>query len=171
MDVRGTTYTTFDELEHYCRCVAGSIGRLCLGVFAPPDPEPAAPLADALGIALQLTNILRDVVEDDQRGRTYLPKEDLASFGVLKIEHNDDPLFAALIRFEAARADQWYRTGLGVLAHLDRRSAACTAAMSGIYRGLLHRIAARPERVLTGRVRLPGWHKAAVAARALTVGR
>jgi phytoene synthase len=80
-DVRGTAYLTFSDLEHYCRCVAGSIGRLSLGVFGTRDPSVAAPLADALGVALQLTNILRDIREDLRYGRVYLPADDLARFG------------------------------------------------------------------------------------------
>jgi 15-cis-phytoene synthase len=80
-DVRGTTYRTFAQLEHYCRCVAGSIGRLSLGVFGCADPAVAEPLADSLGVALQLTNILRDIREDLGNGRVYLPAEDLERFG------------------------------------------------------------------------------------------
>jgi phytoene synthase len=80
-DVRGVTYYTFDDLLHYCRCVAGSIGRLSLGVFGTADPEQAVPLADSLGVALQLTNILRDIREDYASGRVYLPAEDFERFG------------------------------------------------------------------------------------------
>jgi len=80
-DVRGVSYATFDDLLHYCRCVAGSIGRLSLGVFGTSDPEQAVPLADSLGVALQLTNILRDIREDYATGRVYLPAEDFARFG------------------------------------------------------------------------------------------
>jgi phytoene synthase len=80
-DVRGVTYRTFDQLEHYCRCVAGSIGRLSLGVFGCAEPAVAEPLADSLGVALQLTNILRDIREDLGNGRVYLPAEDLRRFG------------------------------------------------------------------------------------------
>ena len=83
MDVRGRRYATFDELIRYCRCVAGSIGRLCLGVFGCADMDAAMPLADALGIALQQTNILRDIREDLVNGRVYLPAEDLDRFGVV----------------------------------------------------------------------------------------
>ena len=80
-DVRGTSYQTFEDLLHYCRCVAGSIGRLSLGIFGTSgDPEEASRLADSLGVALQLTNILRDIREDYQNGRVYLPAEDLAKF-------------------------------------------------------------------------------------------
>jgi phytoene synthase len=80
MDVDGTTYDSFDELVAYCRRVAGSIGRLCVSVFGPGD-EGAGQLADDLGVALQLTNILRDVREDAAQGRTYLPVEDLTWLG------------------------------------------------------------------------------------------
>ena len=114
MDVRGTTYNTIDDLVQYCRCVAGSVGRLSLGVFdpvlSPSDLAGAAELADALGVALQLTNILRDVREDLGIGRVYLPKQDLALFGCEVTTRPDgtlDPAEGALvevIRFEAARA-------------------------------------------------------------------
>ena len=80
MDVRGTTYETFDDLVVYCRRVAGTSGRLTLGVFGANNMERAAPLADALGVALQLTNILRDVREDYRNDRIYLPREDLRRF-------------------------------------------------------------------------------------------
>ncbi len=80
-DVRGTSYATFADLEHYCRCVAGSIGRLSLGVFGSADLATASPLADSLGVALQVTNILRDIREDLGNGRVYLPAADLARFG------------------------------------------------------------------------------------------
>lgn len=173
MDVRGTTYDTFDELVGYCRRVAGSIGRLSLGVFGADDPAAAAPLADRLGIALQQTNILRDVREDTLAGRVYLPRADVARFGVtLRIERDGSlggppERLAALVRAAAVRADGWYAEGLRLLAHLDRRSAACAAAMAGIYRRLLHRIAADPAAVLAGRMSLPAREKVVVAARSL----
>jgi 15-cis-phytoene synthase len=88
-DVRGTTYRTFDDLLHYCRCVAGSIGRLSLGVFGTQDKESAVPLADSLGVALQLTNILRDIREDYANGRVYLPAEDFERFGASLPPGND----------------------------------------------------------------------------------
>ncbi|MCW3840538.1 presqualene diphosphate synthase HpnD [Micromonospora yasonensis] len=174
-DVTGRRYDSFDDLVWYCRCVAGSIGRLSLGVFGATDPGRAAPLADALGVALQLTNILRDLVEDRATGRIYLPAADLDRFGCsLRLEgagFTDPPeRLAALVRFQAGRAAAWYDTGLRLLPLLDRRSAACTAAMAGIYRRLLARIAADPLAVTRSRVSLPGREKAWVAARAL-VGR
>ncbi len=174
-DVRGTTYATFDDLLCYCRCVAGSIGRLSLGVFGAADPRVAAPLADALGVALQLTNILRDISEDHAGGRVYLPAEDIERFGCELGPGSPAPAadpggFADLVRFEAGRARDWYSTGLGLLPLLDRRSAACTAAMAGIYRRLLDRIAAAPAVAVSGRMSLPGWEKAWVAARSLAGG-
>jgi phytoene synthase len=171
-DVRGTSYTTFGELEHYCRCVAGSIGRLSLGVFGSRDLGTAEPLADALGIALQLTNILRDIREDLINGRVYLPAEDLERFGAVLRPDRADALAGEhglqdVVRFEARRAFGWYATGVRLLPLLDRRSAACTGAMSGIYLRLLKQIAAAPAAALRRRQSLPGKEKAMVAARAL----
>ena len=174
MDVTGRRYQTFDDLVGYCRCVAGSIGRLCLGVFG-SRPDPQAPqYADALGIALQQTNILRDIREDLVNGRVYLPQQDLDLFGVELVLDEQGALadkdggLAALIRFSAERARSWYADGLRLIPLLDRRSAASAAAMSGIYRRLLERIEAQPALVYDRRLALSGWQKAGVAARALT---
>ena len=173
-DVRGTTYTTWEDLHHYCRCVAGSIGRLSLGIFGMPDPRhdpvQASGLADELGVALQLTNILRDIREDYGNGRVYLPAEDLAKFDCDPATLNSaepHPEFVKLIEFEVERARDWYATGMRLLPLLDRRSAACTGAMAGIYRRLLERIAAEPAAVLRGRMSLSGREKAIVAVQAL----
>ncbi|HET9691765.1 MAG TPA: squalene/phytoene synthase family protein [Acidimicrobiales bacterium] len=174
MDVRGATYATFDELVGYCRRVAGTVGRLSLAVYGVPEatrPD-ADPLADDLGVALQLTNILRDVVEDrDRMGRVYLPADDLARFGVSPDVRGSDDDLAALVSWSALRAAAWYDRGLGLLPMLDRRPRACTAAMAGIYRRLLDRIVADPLAVTRGRVSLPTVGKVAVAVRALSVGR
>ena len=170
-DVRGTSYQTFDDLLYYCRCVAGSIGRLSLGIFGTShDAAAAAELADSLGVALQLTNILRDIREDQQTGRVYLPAEDLAKFDCdpATLDQPEQPGFVRLVEFEAERARDWYATGWKLLALLDRRSAACTGAMAGIYRRLLDRIAADPAAVLRGRMSLSGREKATVAVKALT---
>lgn len=200
-DVRGTAYRTLADLVGYCRQVAGSVGRLSLGVFAGaggPEvgaplpieqmldlaPEPAtadrltdAELADVLGVALQLTNILRDVLEDRRNDRIYLPKQDLQRFGVrLRLSDverdgvgfdDERAALAGLIRFEAARAGRWYTVGLQLLPRLDHRSAACTGAMAGIYHALLRRIWRDPLAVTRGRMSLPAGRKALVAARAL----
>ena len=187
-DVRGTTYRTFDDLLHSSRCVAGSIGRLSLGVFGTADVATAAPLADALGVALQLTNILRDIREDYLGGRIYLPAEDFERFGCSLGSGalqpgapghgpsqpgpgdgaNGDKL-AALVEFEAERASAWYAKGLTLIPLLDWRSAASAGAMAGIYHRLLERIAATPRVVLERRMSLSAGEKALVAARSLVV--
>jgi phytoene synthase len=171
MDCTKSRYETFEELAVYCRCVAGSIGRLSLGVFGVVDEgraAEAAMLADTLGIALQVTNILRDVVEDrTTMGRVYLPAEDLARFGCEQDGSGPLENMAALVRFEAERAKSLYEEGLRLLDLLDHRSRACVAAMAGIYRRLLVRIDAEPAAVLRTRVSLPAWEKAWVAARSL----
>ncbi|MFD3694806.1 presqualene diphosphate synthase HpnD [Streptomyces sp. NPDC058646] len=179
MDVRGETYETWDDLKAYCRCVAGAIGRLSLGVFgtvhtAVPgsDASRAGEYADTLGLALQLTNILRDVREDAANGRTYLPAEDLAKFGCSEGFHGDRAPagadFAGLVHHEVRRARALFVEGYRLLPLLDRRSGACVAAMAGIYRRLLDRIEREPEAVLRGRVSLPTHEKAYVAVRGLS---
>ncbi len=174
-DVNETSYETFDDLLHYCRCVAGSIGRLSLGIYGRTQPARQDKMADDLGVALQLTNILRDVREDYRNGRVYLPREDLVKFGC-EIEPGGTELFpaqeqrarfASLVDFEAARAREWYGSGLRLLATIDRRSAACTGAMAGIYRRLLDKIAGNPGAVLSGRMSLPAGEKVLVALQAL----
>jgi 15-cis-phytoene synthase len=178
MDLAGTTYESFEELLVYCRRVAGAIGRVCLAIFglrdgAGTDPERAQQLADELGVALQLTNILRDVREDAQIGRVYLPGEDLRRFGVtVRTGSEDGPLdgdaqlerLSALVRFECERARQWFDRGITLAGMLDRRSAACVLAMAGIYRRLLERIEQQPAEVAHRRVTLPAHEKAWVAA-------
>jgi len=167
-DVRGTSYGTFEDLLHYCRCVAGSIGRLSLGIYGTSgDAEQAAQLADSLGVALQLTNILRDIREDHQNGRVYLPSEDLAKFDVALDAPSQSAQFSRLVEFEVERARDWYATGMRLMPMLDWRSAACTGAMAGIYRRLLERIAAQPAGVLRGRMSLSTGEKAVVAVKAL----
>jgi 15-cis-phytoene synthase len=205
MDVRGVDYEEFDELVLYCRRVAGAVGRVCLAIFglrgdAGVQPAGAERLADDLGVALQLTNILRDVAEDARNGRVYLPAEDLRRFGVIAAGEQTSPdrgraaqVLAAtsatapatdgreqdpsaedplrqLIRFEAARARVWFDRGMELVPLLDRRSAACVLAMAGIYRRLLDRIDARPQDAMRRRMSLPIREKAWVAARGMITG-
>ena len=172
MDVRGQTYETFDDLVLYCRRVAGTVGRLCLGIYGATDLARASRLADDLGVALQQTNVLRDVREDLLNGRTYLPAADLRSHGVTLAVHDGvlggpAPQLQALVRAGAHRAQEWYDASLPLLDLLDRRSAACTAAMAGIYVRLNRRIAADPAAISRERISLPASEKAVVAVRAL----
>ena len=171
MDVRGTVYETFDELVVYCRRVAGTVGRLSLGVAGAENMHRASPLVDALGVALQLTNILRDVREDLQTGRVYLPREDLRRFDcTLDLDAPPSPRFGEMMRFQTGRAAGWFDEGLRLRPLLDARSSACAGAMAGIYRRLLRRIEHDPAAVLRGRVALPTWEKALVAAHSLVGG-
>jgi phytoene synthase len=183
MDVGGASYERFEDLVLYCRRVAGVIGRLCLAIFGTREGARAAGavradvLADDLGVALQLTNILRDVREDAMHARVYLPSEDLARFGMPGA--GSDPLRAVesllegarspdrLMRFECERAREWFERGLRLVPLLDRRSAACVLAMAGIYRRLLDRIESQPRRALAKRMTLPAWEKAWVALASL----
>jgi 15-cis-phytoene synthase len=168
MDVVGTRYETFDELVVYSRAVAGSIGRLCVGIFGASDMDRAVPLADDLGVAMQITNVLRDVREDYARGRVYLPAEDLRRFGCAEnLEQCPPEASAALVRFEAARGREWFARGLELLPLLDSRSRACVRAMTGIYRRILGQIDRDPQQIMRRRVSLPPWEKAWVAARSL----
>jgi 15-cis-phytoene synthase len=161
-------YDTFGQLVGYCRQVAGSIGRLSVAVFGTRDTDAAMPLADDLGVALQLTNILRDVVEDRERGRVYLPREDLERFGC-----PPDPLaapteaLAELIRDAARRNRVWYSRADGLTDLLDTRSAACVTAMTSVYQRILDRIERSPHEVLRGRITLGASDKLDVARAAL----
>jgi phytoene synthase len=167
MDARGTEYETFSELLVYCRCVAGSIGRLALGVFDASDRKRADRLADGLGVALQIGNILRDLSEDLPAGRVYLPREDLARFGVSVRDGRLVGPAELVVAFEAQRGLGWLEQGLELVPLLDRRSASCVLAMTGAYRRLLERIAAKPAVPLRRRPSLRSWEKGWVLARSL----
>jgi phytoene synthase len=169
MDVRGVRYDSFDQLVSYCRLVAGSIGRLSLAIFG-SDDEHAVALADDLGVALQLTNILRDVREDRGNGRVYLPAADAAVVGCRSDLGGPPEEVAALVAFECQRAREWFTRGMDLLALLDRRSRACVGVMAGIYRRLLDRIEADPLAVTQRRLSLPTTEKLWIAGRCLVAG-
>jgi 15-cis-phytoene synthase len=166
MDVMGTSYESFEELLGYCRRVAGSIGRLCLAIFGARDQQHARLLAEDLGVAMQLANILRDLREDAGNGRVYLPREDLVRYQISTDGRFDgeEGQLDALIRFQARRAGEWFERGLELVPLLDRRSGACVLAMTNIYRGVLVRIESDPGRASKERVSLPIWEKLWVAA-------
>lgn len=167
LDARGAVYDTWAQTEHYCRCVAGSIGRLALGVFETFDRARATVLADDLGVALQIGNIVRDLSEDIPLGRSYLPREDLDRFGCTVGDGRLDGPAELLVAFEAQRGLEWLDRGVALLPLLDRRSAVCVAALSSPYGRLLRRMAARPETVLQARPRLGKVEKGLVLARSM----
>jgi phytoene synthase len=163
MDLTVAEYPTFDRLREYCYRVAGTVGLTCLHVFGFDDPH-APDLAEKLGIAFQLTNILRDVPKDYEMGRVYLPLEDLAQFGVPPESLARGPLtreLRALLEHEAARAWNFYREGVELipLVHEDARVAR-------IYSSLLRRIEARGYDVFSERVRLGAPEKTGILVRA-----
>ncbi len=154
-------YATFEQLHDYCRKVASTVGLVCLSVWGYEGGEATRRLAEQRGIALQLTNILRDLVEDAQRDRLYLPAEDLARFELdsdelmhLLKQRQRDGRLERLMRFEACRAAAYYDASLPLEARLAADARATCWAMMRIYRGLLEKIAADPLSVLARRVRL-----------------
>src|SRR5439155_17968441 len=148
-DLEQTRYADFDELRAYCTKVAGAVGVCCVAVYGSEDVE----RAETLGIALQLINIIRDVREDWELGRVYLPQDELASFGVTEADiasgRVTDP-WRALMTFQAARARAYLQDGLGLLRSLDGRSALCVSTFGGLYRATLERIEARGFDVFGG---------------------
>ena len=152
-DTEQDRYTDFAELDGYCRRVAGAVGVACVAVYGSDDVERAA----TLGVALQLINIMRDVREDWELGRVYLPQDELSAYGV----SDDDiavgragPEWRALMAFQASRARAHLEEGLGLLQSLDSRSAACVSTFAGLYRATLDRIESRGFDVVDGTVRL-----------------
>jgi phytoene synthase len=169
-DVRGADYATFEQLELYCRRVAGSIGRLTIGVLDPVERARAAALGDDLGVALQIGNILRDVREDLASGRRYLPREDLERFGCSYAERGIDGPVELVLAFEAQRGLGYLERGLQLLELLDRRGAASVYALAGGYGRLLRRIASHPTLPLGQRLSLRPWEKTVVLAESLVRG-
>ena len=168
MDAEKPRYASWEELREYCRCVAGSVGLACTAVYGPSDPATAGPQAEALGLALQQINIMRDVAEDWQLGRVYLPQDELARFGVSEPDIASgrvSPAWRTLMEHQAVRAETLMRAGLGLLPLLDRRSALCVRAFAGIYRGLLVQMRGRGYDVFSQRPQLSAVGKVrAVAA-------
>lgn len=155
-DLHRARYATWSDLREYCRLVASVVGRMCVRIFGYTAAE-ALEHADDLGLALQLTNILRDVREDAARGRIYLPEDELARFGISEsdlLRGRCGPGWPQLVRFEATRASRLYSSGLRVLDYIPRRSAVCVKTMAGIYERILGKIEANPWLPLSARASL-----------------
>ncbi len=173
MDLSRTRYQTFEDLRPYCYRVASALGLICIEIFGYRNPS-AKTYAENLGLALQLTNILRDVREDAARGRIYLPLEDLARFNVSEDEilggvYSSN--FVSLMDFEAKRARELYAAAQMALAAEDRSTLLTAEAMRLIYGALLERIIKSNYRVLDRRHRLSGPHKLYLVGRAWAEGR
>ena len=168
MDLTVTSYATFGDLLGYMDGSAAVIGELMLPILEPCDPAATGHARD-LGIAFQLTNFCRDVAEDLDRGRTYLPQEDLDRFGARDAlgRRTVTPEWRALLRFEIDRIRGYYRSADLGIPMLPPVSARCIAGARSLYGGILDRIEAADYDVFGSRVRVPGWRKVAVAARVL----
>ena len=156
MDLERSRYIDFVELERYCHCVAGVVGLLSAEIFGYVNPATKHYARD-LGIAFQLTNIIRDVGEDARRGRIYLPQDELASHGVtatslLRLEPSD--AVTALMADQVARARRWHARALEALPDEDRRTQRPGLSMAAIYRTLLDEIERDGYRVLEHRIAL-----------------
>ena len=167
MDLDHARYPTFDALSGYCRRVASAVGLICLEIFGYRDPT-ARDYADSLGMALQLTNIIRDVAVDLRRGRVYLPAEHLARFGVSV----DDlaagtvtPAIRDLLRFECQEARKLYAKATQQLPPVDRRSLVAAEIMGAIYFAILRRIERSGYDVFSRRIRVPRPTRAVIALR------
>ena len=166
-DLEPRRVETFDELYHYCYQVASVVGLTIIHIFGFESPR-ALELAEKCGIAFQLTNILRDVREDAERGRVYLPADDLARFNVTieEIRRGDESdRFRALMDFEWSRAAAFYEDSRPLIALVDKGSRSSLWALIEIYSRLLHRIRRLGYPVLRKRVRVPTWEKVWIVAR------
>ena len=166
MDLTVRRFRTFDELRRYCYGVASTVGLICIEIFGYRDGEQARRHAEDLGIALQLTNILRDIREDAQRDRIYIPQDELERFGCAEADIFGSVAngpFQQLLQFQVERARDYFARGRKLLPLLPRRSRACAAVLQGIYSQMLARIESRPSDVLRGRVSLSGRQKLALA--------
>ena len=161
MDLTIASYATFDRLREYCYRVAGTVGLTCIHVFEFQDAR-APDLAEKLGIAFQLTNILRDLPEDSRMGRVYLPQEDLDRFGVRAAELTGTavgPGLRELLRFEAERAWGFYREGAPLLDLIAHDSRAALWALVRVYSGILAKVEARDYDVFSARPALSAAEK------------
>jgi len=168
MDSYRTRYQSWEELREYCSLVASSVGRMCIRIFGCTNDAVAFARADDLGLAMQLTNCLRDVREDATLGRVYLPQEDLRRFGVAEqslLDGQPSPGWNRLVAFEAQRARMLFASGLRVLECIPRRPAVCVRTMASIYERILARIEEAPELPLRKRISLSKTEKLTVMLR------
>ncbi|TFZ08693.1 presqualene diphosphate synthase HpnD [Ramlibacter humi] len=173
MDLTQTRYLDFPTLERYCHLVAGIVGEVSARIFGQTQPR-TTEYAHKLGLAFQLTNIIRDVGEDAMRGRIYLPINELQQFDVKAheiVQRQYSDRFAALMNYQAARARRLYQEALALLPAEDRRAQKPGLMMASIYRTLLREIEADDFRVLNQRVSLTPLRKFWLAWKVQALGR
>ena len=168
-DLLQKQYETFDDLYNYCYKVASVVGLVCLAIWGHDGQADNAKLAEHRGIAFQLTNILRDLVEDAQRGRVYLPAQEMRRYNITAqalAQRQAEPGFDDMMNFQIQRAQDYYQRSASLEQRINPQCAPTCWAMTRIYQGLLNAIARRPRNVLKKRVRLSAVHKLAIAAQA-----
>jgi 15-cis-phytoene synthase len=174
MDLHGASYATWEDLRVYCHRVASVVGLVSIEIFGCRDPR-SREYAGHLGLALQLTNILRDVGQDlANGGRIYLPAEDLARFDVSAADlaaHRSDERFLALMEFEAVRARGFFDQAEHALPAVDRCALVAAQIMAAIYRRLLEKMQRDGFRVFDHRYTLPKWQKLALILRTMAATR
>lgn len=170
MDLTVSTYATWDDLLVYMDGSAAVIGEMMLPILGPDDPAAALRPARDLGFAFQLTNFLRDVGEDLDRGRVYLPQDDLARFGADPARRVADDAWVALMRFEIERARALYASAAEGIPLLPPASARCVRSALVLYSGIVDAIEEAGHDVFRRRARVPTWRKLATVARASFLG-
>lgn len=169
MDLSPRPFATFDDLQVYCYHVASAVGLCCIHVWGyHSDGGRAEAMAESCGLALQLTNIIRDVGEDARNGRAYLPQEDMERHGVTPADltaGSTSPALKKLLAFEASRAYEEYERAKPLAALIEPEGRPVLQTIAGIYRALLDTMAERDFEVLSRRVSVPKWRKVAIAAR------
>ena len=168
-DLTVATYETWEDLVAYMEGSAAVIGEMMLPVLRPRSPEAFEP-ARALGFAFQLTNFLRDIGEDLDRGRVYVPQVDLRRFGADPWERRVTPEWRQVMRFEIARNRELYAQANAGIPLLPPSSARCVATARELYARILAKIEARDYDVFAGRARVASWSKATTSARILAAG-
>jgi phytoene synthase len=169
-DLSKSRYASFEELYRYCYCVASTVGLVCVHVYGFDHSGPALQMAEWRGIAFQLTNILRDVAEDLSLGRVYLPQDELARHGLSQqdlMEARKTPALEEFLRFQVARAAEYYARAEGLEAHVDAASRGSLQAMTSIYQALLHKVGQMGCSVLKKRARLSTVEKLRLAGKTL----
>jgi phytoene synthase len=168
MDLTVTRYATYDELLDYMEGSAAVIGTMMLPILGSADPAVAREPARQLGFAFQLTNFIRDVAEDLERGRIYLPLSDLERFGVLPSDlRMESPKIKSLIAYEVSRARQHYAAAAAGITMLEPASQACMRTAFALYGGILDEVEAAGYDVFARRATVPNRRRAAVAVRSL----
>lgn len=165
MDLWRSRYDTFDDLIGYCRRVASAVGLICIEIFGCRDAR-SRDYAFNLGLALQLTNIIRDVRVDLERDRLYLPQEDLARFGVTEAALRDGRLtgeIRELLRYQCQRARQFFTAAAQAMPPDQSRKLVAAEIMGGIYYAILERVEQRGYDVFTEVIRVPKWSRARIA--------